>query len=88
MSPTHDCFSILPVLVLLFLLLRLALLQPPPLVLVGDLVSRQDVCVDESYFQIAGGKGRFSMAEPLEANDAVGSYAVNECNDTRQNLDP
>ena len=82
-----DRSSILPIFIFIFLLLCFALLQPPGLIFIGDLVSREDVGSDKSHFQITGGEGRFSMTQPLETNDAVGSHTVNESNDTGQNLD-
>jgi hypothetical protein len=79
--------SILPVVFFVLLLLFTALQFPPLLILIGDFVSRKNICTDKSRFQVSGRKSLLSATQAFKSNDAIGSHAINESNDTWQNLD-
>jgi hypothetical protein len=79
--------SILPVVFFVLLLLFAALQFPLLLILIGDLVPRKNICTDKSRFQISGRKSLLSATQTFEPNDTIGSHAINESNDTWQNLD-
>jgi hypothetical protein len=63
--------------------IRLALLQSPPLVLLGDLVSGEHLCADESCFKISCREIVRRLAKPFETHDAINSHAINESKNTR-----
>lgn len=71
-----------PVQILVFLLLSPGVLQSPPLILFVDLVSRKNVCTNQTRLQIASGEALLSVAESLKANNAISSDTIDEGNDT------